>query len=189
MLATFKRWNMDEKQQPSLNSISRKCSADRGFVSKLHWAAIPSPYAEDFSKGVEYERQSMTGVAAERECEELRKGFLQVHWQQKEGKGKCGPAAELGDCPGDKERAKIFKGPFTLVFTGKKTCTSPKLLCVAGSRLFGEGGLPTVDEDEAEAHWIKLVIYKSWTRWHAFECWGSWSVLLCVHSLWDLKGI
>lgn len=140
-------------------------------------------------KGWNMKSQSLTGVAAERECEQLQKEFLQVHWQQKEGKGKCGPAAELSDCPGDKERAKIFKALFTLVFTGKKTCTSLKFLCVAGGRLFGEGGLPTVHEDEAEAHWIKLFIYKPWTRWHAFECWGSWSVLLCVHSLWHLKGI
>lgn len=47
---------MDEKQPPSLNSISRRDSTDRGFVSKLHWAVIPSLHAENgqyFSKGVE----------------------------------------------------------------------------------------------------------------------------------------
>lgn len=42
-----------------------------------------------------------------------------------------------------KEKAKIFKASFTLVFTGKKTSTSPKLLWPVVD--FREGGLPTVE--------------------------------------------
>jgi len=43
------------------------------------------------------EGQSLAGVATERECEGHQKGLLQAHQQQKEDKGKCEPAAELGD--------------------------------------------------------------------------------------------
>jgi len=62
VLATFKRWDTDEKEPPSLNSISRKHSTNRGFVSKLHWAAVPSLHAEDgryFSRGVESGRPKL----------------------------------------------------------------------------------------------------------------------------------
>lgn len=42
------------------------------------------------------ESQNLSGIAAEGH-EGQHKVLVWVNWQQKEGKGKCGPAAELGD--------------------------------------------------------------------------------------------
>lgn len=42
------------------------------------------------------ESQNLAGVATERH-EGQHKELLRVNWQQKEDKGTCGPAAELGD--------------------------------------------------------------------------------------------
>lgn len=77
----------------------------------------------------------------ERECEGQQKGLLQAHWQQKEEKGKCGPAAELGDCPGDKSQGKDQDTQDLLhlgVYQKKSPSTSPKLLWLV-AEFEGEG--------------------------------------------------
>lgn len=64
------------------------------------------------------ESQNLAGVATERR-EGQHKELLWVNWQQKEDKGTCGPAAELGDWTDIKvkEKEKTFS---ILDFAGKK---------------------------------------------------------------------
>lgn len=150
MLATFKRWDMDEKQPPFLKSISRKHSTDRGFVSKLHRAVVPSLHAEDgryFSKGVEYgklklgrscnwkrtwratKRASYRYIGSKRKTRE-DVGLLQ-NW-----------AIDL--VIKVKEKAEMLKASFTLAITGNKPFHVSQA-SVAGSRVWGRARLPTVE--------------------------------------------
>lgn len=52
--------------------------------------------------GVGLQSQSTSGIESGKKCEGQQEGLLQVHQQQKEDQGKCGPTAEWSRGPGDK---------------------------------------------------------------------------------------